>query len=210
MPSTTFETKVVLGIKTMISIDQIKSLREKTGISMIECKKALEEANGDENKAIEILKKKGIEVAEKKSGRETKQGIVEAYIHSNRKMGALVEVYCETDFVAKNSQFKELAHNLAMHITAMNPLYLSEKEIPEKVIAEEKELLYSQFKDSGKPEKVIEQIVEGKLKKQHEQICLLSQPFIKNPDITIKQLIDEYIAKLGENIRIGKFVRFEI
>jgi len=200
----------VLGIKTMISIDQIKSLREKTGISMIECKKALEEANGDENKAIEILKKKGIEVAEKKSGRETKQGIVEAYIHSNRKMGALVEVYCETDFVAKNSQFKELAHNLAMHITAMNPLYLSEKEIPEKVIAEEKELLYSQFKDSGKPEKVIEQIVEGKLKKQHEQICLLSQPFIKNPDITIKQLIDEYIAKLGENIRIGKFVRFEI
>jgi len=194
----------------MISIDQIKSLREKTGISMIECKKALEEANGDENKAIEILKKKGIEVAEKKSGRETKQGIVEAYIHSNRKMGALVEVYCETDFVAKNSQFKELAHNLAMHITAMNPLYLSEKEIPEKVIAEEKELLYSQFKDSGKPEKVIEQIVEGKLKKQHEQICLLSQPFIKNPDITIKQLIDEYIAKLGENIRIGKFVRFEI
>ena len=200
----------MLGIKTMISIDQIKSLREKTGISMIECKKALEEANGDENKAIEILKKKGIEVAEKKSGRETKQGIVEAYIHSNRKMGALVEVYCETDFVAKNSQFKELAHNLAMHITAMNPLYLSEKEIPEKVIAEEKELLYSQFKDSGKPEKVIEQIVEGKLKKQHEQICLLSQPFIKNPDITIKQLIDEYIAKLGENIRIGKFVRFEI
>jgi len=194
----------------MISIDQIKSLREKTGISMIECKKALEEANGDENKAIEILKKKGIEVAEKKSGRETKQGIVEAYIHSNRKMGALVEVYCETDFVAKNSQFKELAHNLAMHITAMNPLYLSEEEIPEKVITEEKELLYSQFKDSGKPEKVIEQIVEGKLKKQHEQICLLSQPFIKNPDITIKQLIDEYIAKLGENIRIGKFVRFEI
>jgi len=194
----------------MISIDQIKSLREKTGISMIECKKALEEANGDENKAIEILKKKGIEVAEKKSGRETKQGIVEAYIHSNRKMGALVEVYCETDFVAKNSQFKELAHNLAMHITAMNPLYLSEEEIPEKIITEEKELLYSQFKDSGKPEKVIEQIVEGKLKKQHEQICLLSQPFIKNPDITIKQLIDEYIAKLGENIRIGKFVRFEI
>jgi len=194
----------------MISIDQIKSLREKTGISMIECKKALEEANGDENKAIEILKKKGIEVAEKKSGRETKQGIVEAYIHSNRKMGALVEVYCETDFVAKNSQFKELAHNLAMHITAMNPLYLSEEEIPEKVITEEKELLYSQFKDSGKPEKVIEQIIEGKLKKQHEQICLLSQPFIKNPDITIKQLIDEYIAKLGENIRIGKFVRFEI
>ena len=194
----------------MISIDQIKSLREKTGISMIECKKALEEANGNENKAIEILKKKGIEVAEKKSGRETKQGIVEAYIHSNRKMGALVEVYCETDFVAKNSQFKELAHNLAMHITAMNPLYLSEEEIPEKVITEEKELLYSQFKDSGKPEKVIEQIIEGKLKKQHEQICLLSQPFIKNPDITIKQLIDEYIAKLGENIRIGKFVRFEI
>jgi len=194
----------------MISIDKIKSLREKTGISMIECKKALEEANGNENKAIEILKKKGIEVAEKKSKRETKQGIVEAYIHSNGKIGVLVEVYCETDFVAKNSQFKELAHNLAMHIAAMNPLYLSEDEIPEKVIAEEKELLYSQFKDSGKPEKIIEQIIQGKLKKQHEQICLLTQPFVKNPDITVKQLIDEYIAKLGENIRIGRFVRFEI
>jgi elongation factor Ts len=194
----------------MISTNQIKELRDKTGISVIECKKALEEAQGDEAKALEILSRKGQEMAAKKSEREAKQGLIEAYIHNNGKIGVLLELNCETDFVARNPQFKELAHDLAMHIAAMDPRYLSPSDIPEEVIQEEKQLLQRQFQDTDKPQSVIDQIIEGKIKKYSQEICLLEQPFVKNPDQTVQEIINDYIAKLGENIIIGKFVRLEI
>ena len=194
----------------MITAEQVKKLRDQTGVSMMECKRALEQSNGDYDKALELLKLKSKDVALKKSEREAKQGIIEAYIHSNGKIGVLLELNCETDFVARNQEFKELAHDLAMHIAGMDPRYISPEDIPKEVIETEKIIYEKQFADTDKPKKVIGQIIDGKIKKFSQEICLLTQPFVKNPDMTVKELIEEKIAKLGENIKIRRFVRYEL
>ncbi len=194
----------------MIKANQVKQLRETTGASMMECKKALEESGGDEKKALKILRQKGKSIALKKSSREAKQGIIDSYIHSTGKVGVLLELNCETDFVARNEEFKKLAHDLAMHVAGMCPQYLTPGDIPEEVIKAEKDIYKKQFSDSGKPQEVIDKIIEGKIKKYSEEISLLTQPFVKNPDITIKELIEEKIAKLGENIKVGQFTRYEL
>lgn len=194
----------------MISIDQIKNLRQETGVSVSECKKALEQAKGDNQKAKEILREWGKELAGKKSGREAGLGIIETYVHPNKKIGAIIELRCETDFVAKSKDFKELAHELCLQITAMNPLFLQEENIEEKFLDGERKIYKEQLKDSGKPEKIVNQVIEGKLKKYKEQVSLLSQSWVKDDSKTIKQLIEEYIAKIGENIKVERFVRYEI
>jgi elongation factor Ts len=194
----------------MVSIDQIKKLRQETGISILECKKALEEAKGNLELAKEILRKWGKDFTRKKGEKETKEGIIESYIHSNKKIGVLIELLCQTDFVAKSKEFQKLAHELCLQIAAMNPLFLKAEDIPEEFLAGERKIYQEQFKNCDKPQKIIDQIVEGKLKKYKEEISLLSQPWIKDETKTIKELIDEYIMKLGENIVVKEFVRYEI
>lgn len=194
----------------MITAQQVKELREKTQASMADCKKALEEAGGDFEKALQILQRRGKQLAAKRAERQTKQGIIEAYIHSNKKIGAILGLNCETDFVAKNELFKELAHELVMHVAAMNPQYGTPGDIPEDVLSQQKENYLEEFNGSGKPKNVIDQIIEGKINKFIEEICLLEQPFIRDPEKKVKDLVDEYIAKIGENIKVGKFSRLEI
>lgn len=177
---------------------------------MIECRNAIEEAEGDLDRAQEILRKSGALKVAKKAEREAHEGLVEAYIHSNGKIGVLLELNCETDFVARNQLFKTLAHDIAMHIAAMSPQYISSDEIPEEYLAGEKEIYRAQLANSGKPARIMEQIIEGKLKKYKEEISLLTQPFVKNQDVTVQDYINEYIAKLGENIKVGRFVRYAI
>ena len=193
-----------------ITTDLVKELRERTGIGIMECKKALEESKGDLEKAILILRKRGYDRAKKKMARETTEGVIGSYIHSNQKIGVLVEVNCETDFVARNQEFQDLVKNIAMHIAAASPRYLSPEDIPQKELEEEKEIIREQFKDSGKPPQVIEKIIEGKLKKFYEEVCLLNQPYIKDPSMTINQLVSYYISKFGENIRIKRFIRYQL
>lgn len=193
-----------------IKADLVKQLRDRTGIGMMECKRALQEAGGDLEKAITILRKKGYARAKDKMSRETTEGLVGAYIHTNGKIGVLVEVDCETDFVARNEEFQALVKNIAMHIAAANPRYISPEDIEEEVIEQEKEIIREQFKDSNKPPQVIEKIVEGKLKKFYEEVCLLEQPYIRDDKMTIAQLIATHIAKFGENIQVKRFSRFEI
>jgi len=194
----------------MESLDLIKQLRQETGVSLAQCKKAIEQAQGDIEKAKELLRKWGEDLAEKKSSRATKEGIIEAYIHSNKKIGVLVELRCETDFVAKNPEFQELAHDLALHIAAMKPQYVTEEDIPQEVLDKEKEIYREQFANSGKPEEIIQKIIEGKIESFKKEITLLNQPFVKDNTKTVKEVINEYISKLGENITINKFVRLEI
>ena len=194
----------------MVSIEEIRELREQTGISISECKKALEESNGDFEKAKELLRKWGKELAGKKSSREARQGIVDSYVHPNRKVGVLLDLRCETDFVGKSDDFKNLAHEICMHIAAMKPLYLNESDIPEEFLDGERKIYMEQIKDSGKPENIVSQILEGKLNKYKEEVCLLSQKWIKDDQKSIKDLINDYIAKIGENISIKDFKRFEI
>lgn len=194
----------------MIDIKSIKKLREETSISLEKCKEALEEAGGDIEKARDVLKKKGILEASKKEGRETKSGVVEAYIHLNKRVGVLIKLGCQTDFVAKNELFQELAHNLALHIAAMKPEYISEDDVPEEVKKELMEIYREELRDSKKPEKIINQIVEGKIKKRFSEICLLSQDYVKDPSIKVGDLIKSYISKFGENIVALDFARFEI
>ncbi len=194
----------------MTNIDQIKRLREETGVSVVECKKALSKANGDLEKAKELLRTWGKDFAAKKVEREAKQGIITSYVHPNLKIGVLLDIRCESDFVAKSDNFKKLSHEVCMQIAAMKPLYLKEEDIPEEILSGEKKIYQEQFKDSGKPQKIINNIIEGKLKKYREEISLLSQPWIKDDTKTIKDLIAEYIAKTGENIEIKKFTRYEI
>jgi len=193
-----------------ITADLVKDLRGKTGASIMECRNALAESKGDLEKAIEYLRRRGKERAAKKADRATSEGVVASYVHSNRKIAAIVEVFCETDFVAKNSEFQELAHDLAMHVAAANPKYLS----PEKVDSKDKESFEKFVREDlaaeKKPADIIEKIVEGKVKKHFEETALLSQPFVKNPDLTVEDLIKEKISKIGENIQIGNFARFEI
>jgi len=194
----------------MVSIDQLKQLREETGISMIECKKALEEAGGDIERAKEILREKGKEMVKGKEGRKTATGIVASYIHPGSRIGVLLELHCETDFVAKSEEFKKLAHEICLQIAAMRPLFVKSEDIPEEFLDGERKIYQKQFEDSGKPQKIIDQIIEGKLEKYKKEISLLAQPWVKDESKTIKDLIDEYIAKLGEKIEIAKFTRYEI
>jgi len=191
-------------------LNKIKNLREKTGVGMVDIKKALDEAGGDENKAVEILRKNGQEKAMKKSGRSAKEGIIAAYVHSNRKVAAMVEILCETDFVARNSDFQALGQDIAMHITAMNPQYLKPEDMPAEIVAKEKEIWTEQLKGEGKPENIMGKILEGKEKKFRDESALLKQPFVKNPDITVENLVHESINKIGENIQIGRFARYEL
>lgn len=193
-----------------ISAKDIANLRAKTGIGMMDCKKALEESNGDADKAIEILRKKGTIKAEKRAERETKAGIVEAYIHANNQIGVIVEVLAETDFVAKNDEFKEFAHDIALHIAALNPKYLDRDNVPEDEISKERKLFVEEVESSGKPKEIIDKIVEGKISKYFEEVCLLEQAFVKDPSVKIKDLLNEKIAKIGEKIIISRFCRFEI
>lgn len=188
----------------------VKELRQRTGIGMMECKQALKESGGDIEKAILILRKKGYARAKDKMSRETPEGVVGSYIHLNGKIGVLVEVNCESDFVARNDDFKELVKNIALHIAASNPRYISSDEISPEVLEEEKEIVREQFKDSKKPPEIIDKIVQGKLGKFYEEVCLLDQPYVKDDKMSVKKLIASYIAKIGENIQIKRFARFEL
>ncbi len=194
----------------MISIDQIKQLREETDVSIIECKKALEKTEGDIEKAKEILRKWGQELAGKKSSRKTNQGIIESYIHPNKKIGVLIDIRCESDFVTLSDDFKTLTHDIALHIAGMKPSYVKPEDIPEEIICAEKEIYKEQIANSGKPEKIMEQMMEGKIKKYKEGISLLTQPFVKDPGKTVENIITGCVAKLGENIVVKKFIRYEI
>ncbi len=193
-----------------ITTEMIKELRERTGAGLLDCKKALEQADGDLDKAVEILRKMGIAKADKKLDRETKEGIIEAYIHPGSQLGVLVEINCETDFVARTEDFKNFAHEIAMQIAAAAPKYVSIEDIPEEVIEKEKEIYLAQLKDSKKPPHVIDKIIEGKLKKFYQEVVLLEQPYIRDESKTIRDLLKETIGKLKENIRIKRFARFRV
>jgi len=193
-----------------ISKDLIRELRNKTGAGVMDCKQALLEAGGDIQKAQDILREKGSVVAIKRSARETQEGLVSSYVHSGNKLGVLLEINCETDFVAKTSEFSQLAKELAMQIAAMDPLWIKPEDVPKEVIEKEKEIYKKQVQESGKPEKVIEKIAQGRLEKYFTQVCLLEQPYIKNPKLKVKDLITESITKLGENIRVGRFSRLKV
>ncbi len=193
-----------------VTSNMIKELRDKTQAGMVDCKKALVENDGDMDKAVEYLRKKGLASADKKMGREVTEGIVASYIHSNSKIGVLVELKCATDFVARNEEFVALAKEIAMQIAAANPLYVKPEDVPADVVEKEKEIYREQMKNSGKPENVVEKIVEGKLTKFYSEVCLLEQEFIKDSAVKIQDLIKQKIAVFGENIEVGKFSRFQI
>lgn len=193
----------------MITPEQVKELRGKTGAGVMDCKKALVEADGNMEKAITILREKGLAKAAKKQSRTAAEGIIESYIHGNGRIGVLVEVNCETDFVARNEEFKTFAKDIAMQVAASNPKYLSREDVPSEVLEKEKEILRAQALNEGKPEKIVDKIVEGRLEKFYEENCLLEQPFIKDPDKKVSELIMEKIAVIGENITVSRFVRFE-
>jgi elongation factor Ts len=188
----------------------VKELREKTGVGIMDCKKALAEAEGDIQRAIDYLRKKGIATAEKRGNRATSEGRISSYIHAGGKIGVLVEVNCETDFSAKTPDFSDFARNMAMQIAASVPLSIDREGLPLEIVEKEKEIYATQARESGKPEKVIEKMVEGKLKKFYSEACLLEQPYVRNPDITVRDLLNELIAKTGENIVIRRFVRYQL
>jgi len=193
-----------------MDIAKIRELRERTGVGVLDCKNALVSTKGDIDKAIDYLRKKGIAKAEKRLERKTEEGIVEAYIHPGAKLGVLVEIGCETDFVAHTDEFKRLARDVAMQVAAVNPICISRNDIPEERLKREREIYEAQAKELGKPDKVIEKIVASKMENFYKEACLLEQSFIKQPDITIDDLIKEHIAKIGENIKVNRFVRFKI
>lgn len=193
-----------------ITAAMVKELRERTGAGMMDCKKALTETGGDLQKAVDYLREKGLAAAAKKAGRVTTEGLVDAYIHPGGKVGVLLEVNCETDFVARTDDFRALVHDLAMQVAAARPEYVRREDVPADVIEREKEILTAQAAAEGKPEKVRPKIVEGRLEKFFKETCLLEQPFIKNQDVTVQQLLNEHIARLGENISVRRFARFEL
>lgn len=192
-----------------ISIEQVKGLRQQTGAGVLDCRNALEEVDGDLGKAMGLLRKKGLAVAAEKAEREASEGLVEAYIHAGGKLGVLLEVNCETDFVARTDDFRELAHDLAMQVAATSPEYLASDDIPADVLEREREWHRGQI-GGDKSEEIIERILEGKLHKYYQQVCLLDQPFIKEEGMTVRDLITSKIAKLGENIKVHRFARFEL
>lgn len=194
----------------MVSIDQIRQLRAATGISLMDCKGALDEAKGDVEKAKKILREKGKEIFKAREGKEVSQGMVVSYVHLGSKLGVLVEIHSETDFVSKNEEFKKLAHEICLQIAALKPLFLKMEDIPRDFLDGERKIYQKQFEGSGKPQKVIDQIVEGKLEKYQKEISLLSQPWVKDETKTIGELIEEYVAKLGEKIEVTNFTRYEI
>lgn len=193
-----------------ITSQMVKELRAKTQAGMMDCKKALSETAGDMEKAIDLLRQKGLAVAAKRAGRETKEGVVEAYIHAGGKIGVMVEVGCETDFVAKTDAFKTFARDIAMHIAAVSPVAVSREEVPAEIVQREKDIYINQALESGKPQQIVEKMVGGKVEKYLAEICLLEQKFVKNPDLTVQDLLNELVGKLGENISIKQFARFQI
>lgn len=205
-----FLNNFTIKIKMSISVEHLKELREKTGAGVSDVKKALEESRGDMEKALKIIERKLGGSATKKAGRETKSGLIEAYVHSNNRVATLVEVFCETDFVARNPEFKELAHDLALHIAAMRPVFASMDMVPSSEMEEERARFREETKKLGKPDSMLDGIVEGKLKAHFGAMVLLEQPFVKEQNKTVGTVISEAIGRFGENIKIGKFVRFEI
>ena len=193
-----------------VTAQMVKELRAATGAGVNDCKKALEEAAGEFEQAVEVLRKKGLASAAKKASRDTREGIIGTYIHHGSKAAALVELNCETDFVARTDQFQQLARDLAMHVVAARPQYLNRVEVPSDAIEKEKAIYHEQMVNSGKPAQVVDKIVEGKLDKWFSEVCLLEQPFIKDPDRSVQDLITESVAALGENIRVTRFARLEI
>ncbi len=193
-----------------ISASLVKELRDKTGVGVMDCKEVLKECSGDINQAIDYLRKKGIATSKKRGGRITSEGEIQSYIHPGGKIGVLVEVNSETDFTGKTDDFKDFVRNIAMHIAATNPIAIDREGIPSDVLDKEREIYASQAKDLGKPEKVIDKIVEGKMKKFYTEACLLEQPYVKNPDITVQDLLHEMMAKTGENILIRRYVRYQL
>ena len=193
-----------------ITSQMVKELREKTNAGMMDCKKALTDTDGDMEKAVDLLRQKGLAVAAKRAGKETREGVIEAYIHGGGKIGVMVEVACETDFVAKTDDFKAFARNIAMHVAAVSPLAVSRDEIPAEVVQREKDIYINQALESGKPQQIAEKMVAGKMEKFLAEVCLLEQKYVKNPDLSVQDLLNELVAKMGENISIKKFARFQI
>jgi len=191
-----------------ITSGMVKELRDKTGAGIMDCKEALTASEGSMDDAVDFLRKKGLQSAAKRSARTTREGIIESYIHTGNRLGVLLEVNCETDFVARTDDFQTFVRDLAMHIAASNPLYISKDDVPEEALEKERAILEEQAKQAGRPEQVIPKIVEGRLQKYYEEHCLLEQPFVKNPDITVDEMLKEQIAKMGENITVGRFTRF--
>ena len=194
----------------MVTAQEVKELRERTGVGMMDCKRALVEANGDMEEAIKILREKGLAAAAKKAGRIAAEGIVESYIHLNGKIGVMVEVNCETDFVAKTPDFKAFVHSIAMHIAAAKPLYVTKEEVPQAEIDAEKEIIRAQALNEGKPEKIVDKIVEGRISKFYKEVCLMEQQYILDTDTTIGQMVNDQVVKVGEKISIRRFVRYEM
>ena len=192
-----------------ISAEQVKELREKTGVGFMECKSALQESKGDIEAAVTILRKRGLASLAKKSGRETKDGLIGAYIH-NGKIGVMLEVNCETDFVARNPDFQSLVKDLAMHIAASDPRFIRKEDVTEDVLAKEREIYLEQARSTGKPENVLDKIVEGRMSKFYSETCLMEQPFVKDPSLTVRDHIAAHIQKIGENIQVRRFVRYKL
>lgn len=193
-----------------ITSAMVKELRERTQAGMMDCKKALVESNGDMEKAVEVLREKGLAAANKKSGRIAAEGMVDSYIHMGGKIGVLVEVNCETDFVAKTEIFKALCHDISLQIAASNPLFVSKEEVPQENLDKEREILRQQALNEGKPEKIVDRMVEGRIEKYYKEVCLLEQPFVKNPDITVTDLLNEATLASGEKVSVRRFVRYEL
>ncbi len=193
-----------------ITAEMVKRLRDKTGAGMMDCKKALSGSNGDENKALEYLRQKGLASARSKGARETKEGIIGTYVHAGGKIAVMVEVNCETDFVARTPVFREFARDLAMQVTAGNPLYVSREEVPREAIEQERAIYVAQARESGKPEKVVEKIASGKLEKFFGDVCLLEQAYVKDQNMTVSDLLQEIRAKIGENVQVRRFVRYQL
>ncbi len=193
-----------------ISADQVRALREKTGVGLMDCKEALKASSGDMDKAVDYLREKGLAKAQKRVGRAATEGTVAVYVHMGGKIATMVEVNCETDFVAKTDQFQAFSKDVAMQVTAANPTYVRREDVPEEVKRKEREIYRKQAKESGKPDKILDKIAEGKLEKFFQEVCLLEQPFIKNPDVTVRGLLEDLISKMGENILIRRFVRYQL
>lgn len=193
-----------------VSAELVKKLREMTGAGFMECKSALQEANGDLEAAVVILRKKGLTAAAKKGGRETKEGLIGSYVHTGGRIGVLVELNCETDFVARNAEFQTLARDIAMHIAASDPRFISKEDVSADVLAKEKEIFKEQARSTGKPENVLDKIVEGRISKFYSEACLLDQPFVKDPSVTVGEHIASHIARIKENMRVRRFVRYKL
>ena len=193
-----------------ITSQMVKELRDKTNAGMMDCKRALGDTDGDMEKAVDLLRQKGLAVAAKRADRATSEGVVECYIHAGGKIGVMVEVGCETDFVAKTDDFQNFAKDIAMHVAAVSPVAVTREDVPQEMVDREREIYVSQAKESGKPDNIIDKIVTGKIEKYLSEICLMDQKYVKNPDLSVQDLLNELIAKMGENISVKRFARFQI